>query len=193
MHASSAAGSRANTADALLSSQPKILRIAEEPELGGLDVAGAELARRQGGQRVDVGEHEARLVEGADEVLALGRIDAGLAADRGVDLRQQRGRHLHEAHAASHDACGEAGEIADNAAAERDHEIAALEAHLEQPLRQPRQHRKALGPLAGRHHLRLGAKAGGSQAGLEARELAGGCHVGIRDDAAPDAAQPTSR
>ena len=76
------------------------------------------------------------------------------------------------------------------ATAERDHEIAALEAHLEQALREARQHREALGPLTRRHHLSLGAKAGGSQASLEARELTGGCHVGIRDDAAPGAAQP---
>ena len=39
----------------------------------------------------------ARLVERADHVLAERVVDAGLAAHRGVDLRQQRGRHLHEA------------------------------------------------------------------------------------------------
>ena len=46
---------------------------------------------------VDVGQHQARLVKGADQVLALGRVDPGLAADRTVDLRQQRRRDLHEA------------------------------------------------------------------------------------------------
>ena len=66
------------------------------------------------------------------------------------------------------------GEIADHAAAQRDDEIAALEAHLEQPLAQPRQHREALRRLAGRHHLRLGVTAGGFQARLERREVAGG-------------------
>ena len=36
------------------------------------------------------------------QVLAVARIDAGLAADRGIDLRQQRRRHLHEIEAAPH-------------------------------------------------------------------------------------------
>lgn len=33
-------------------------------------------------------------VEGADEVLALGGVDAGLAAHRGIDHPDERGRHL---------------------------------------------------------------------------------------------------
>ena len=66
-------------------------------------------------------------MEDADQVLAVRGVDAGLAADGGIDLRQQRGRHLHEIHAAPHDAGGEAGEIADDAAAERDHHVAALQ------------------------------------------------------------------
>ena len=41
-----------------------------------------------------------RLVEGPDEVLARRGVDAGLPADRGVDHRQQRGRHVHHPHAA---------------------------------------------------------------------------------------------
>ena len=67
-------------------------------------------------------------MEGADQVLALRRIDAGLAADRGIDLRQQRRRHLHVIEPAPHARRGKAGEIADHAAAERDDEIAALDA-----------------------------------------------------------------
>ncbi len=66
-------------------------------------------------------------MEGADQVLAVGGVDAGLAADGGIDLREQRGRHLHEAHAAADDRGGKAGEVADDAAAERDDEIAALD------------------------------------------------------------------
>ena len=103
-------------------------------------------------------------MEGADEVLALGRVDAGLAADGGVDLRQQRGRDLHEAHAATHDAGGEAGEIADHAAAERDHEIAALEPHLEQALRQRAPARRSSWSPRRAPGLRAGAQPGGLQA-----------------------------
>ena len=70
-------------------------------------------------------------MEGADEVLALRRVDAGLAADRGIDLRQQRGRDLHEVHAAASDRGGKAGEVADDAAAKREDDIAALELGIE--------------------------------------------------------------
>ena len=53
--------------------------------------------------------------------LPCGEVDRGLAADRGIDHRQQGGGQLHEAHAA-HPAGGrEAGEVADHAAAEREH------------------------------------------------------------------------
>ena len=87
-----------------------------------LGIAGAELARRQRVEQRGVGQHQRRLVEGADRFLPWRRVDAGLAADGGIDLRQQGGRHLHEVDAAPDDGRGEAGEIADHAAAERDHE-----------------------------------------------------------------------
>src|SRR5690606_23641527 len=85
-------------------------------------------------------EDEARLVEGAEQVLAVRRIDAGLAADRAVDLRQQRGRELDEIHAAPGNGGGEAGEVADHPAPEGKDDVAALEPggedrldHLAQP------------------------------------------------------------
>ena len=73
-------------------------------------------------------------MEDADQVLALRRVDAGLAADRAVDLGEQRRRDLHEAHAAAQDARGEAREVADHAAAEGDDNVAALETDLEKAL-----------------------------------------------------------
>src|SRR5262245_63794841 len=88
----------------------------------------------------------------ADQVLALACVDAGLAADRRIDLGEKRGRHLHHAHAAPEDACGEAGKIADDPAAERNDAIAPLEAELEQPLAQSVEHRKALACFAWPHH-----------------------------------------
>ena len=66
------------------------------------------------------------------------RVDAGLAADRGIDLRQERGRDLHEVHAAPRDRRGKAGEVADHAAAEREDDVAALELGREQSPRRPR-------------------------------------------------------
>ncbi len=110
------------------SSQAKNAGVAEQAVFGDLGIAGAEFARRQRVEQRRVGDHQDRLMKGADQVLAVPRIDAGLAADRGVDLRQQRRRHLHEIDAAAHARRGEAGEIADDAAAERNREIAALDA-----------------------------------------------------------------
>src|SRR5712691_6439727 len=57
-------------------------RITDETIFDDLGIAGAELARRQGVEQRGVGNHQDRLVEGADEVLAVARIDRGLAADR---------------------------------------------------------------------------------------------------------------
>ena len=118
---------------------------------------------------VGVGQHQARLMEGADQVLALRRVDAGLAADGGVDLRQQRGRHLHEGHAAAHDAGGEARQIADHAAAERDHADRGARAPSREAFAQPGQGREALRRLAGWEDLR---------AGVEARACAGSPRAG---------------
>ena len=77
--------------------------IAEQAELRDLRIAGAEVARGQRVEQRGIGDHQDRLVERADQVLAMARIDRGLAADRGVDLRQQRGRHLHHVEPAAQD------------------------------------------------------------------------------------------
>ena len=61
-------------------------------------LAAARRYSRGGSVASDLGvaQHGARLPERADEVLALGQVDAGLAADGGVDLAEQRGRRLHD-------------------------------------------------------------------------------------------------
>ena len=82
--------------------------VAEKAVFHHLAIARQEVAVGQGVQHVDVGQHQAGLVEGADQVLALGGVDPGLAADRTVDLRQKRGRQLHEAHAPAQDGGGKA-------------------------------------------------------------------------------------
>ena len=74
--------------------------VADQAVFGHLGVAGAELARAQRVEDAGVGEHQRRLVEGADQVLAERRIDRRLAADAGIDLGEQGRRDLHEAHAA---------------------------------------------------------------------------------------------
>ena len=84
----------------------------------------------------------------AEQILAVRRIDSGLAADRGIDLRQQRGRHLHEIDAAAQDRRGKAREVADHAAAERDHQIVALDLRRDQRFADLFKSGIALGALA---------------------------------------------
>ena len=80
------------------------------------------------GERRRVGEHGRGLVVGADVVLALRQVDAGLAAVGGVDLGDQRGRHLHDRHPALVDGGAEARHVPHHAAAERDHVVVVAHA-----------------------------------------------------------------
>lgn len=107
------------------SSQKKI-RLVDQAVFHHFGVAGAEFARTERIEHRRIRQHQIRLVEDANEVLAVAGVDAGLAADGGIDLRQKRGRYLHETYAAADDTGRKTGEIADHAAAERDHRIIAL-------------------------------------------------------------------
>ena len=109
--------------------------VAEHAIFRDFGISGAELARRQRVERRRIGDHQHRLMKRAEQVLALRRVDAGLAADRGIDLGQKRSRHLHEIDAAAQDRRRKAGEIADHPAAERNHQIVALDLRRDQRLR----------------------------------------------------------
>ncbi len=108
--------------------------VADQAGLGDFGVSRLQLTRRQGGEGAGVGEDHFRLVEGADQILAVACVDAGLAADRGIDLGQQGGRNLHEGQAAQGGGGGKPGQVADHAAAEGDDGGAALDAKREQPV-----------------------------------------------------------
>ena len=82
------AGPPANTSRQLASSHSKKCSVAKQPVFHHLGVAGAEFALRQRIEQRGVGDHQDRLIERADQVLALAGVDRGLAADRGIDLRQ---------------------------------------------------------------------------------------------------------
>src|SRR5262249_60297120 len=88
--------------------------------LDDLRETGDELATRQRRQRIDVGKDEARLVERADQVLASRVVDARLAADGSIHLRQQRGGEVDDRQATQQRGRGEAAEVTDDAATERD-------------------------------------------------------------------------
>ena len=73
----------------------------------------------------------------------------GLSADGGIDLGEQGGRHLDQAHPAPDDAGGEPGEVADDPAAERDDEVAAFEAGGEELAAEGFEAREGFGGFAG--------------------------------------------
>jgi hypothetical protein len=155
--------------------------VVDEAVLGDLRVAGPDLAHRQGVEERGVGDHQARLMEGAHEVLAVGGVDPGLAADRGIDLGEQGGRDLHEAHAAADHRGREAGEVPDHAAPERDHEVAALDPGRQDRVADLREAGVALGRLARRHGHDSGPQAGVAERLREACRVER-AHVLVRHD-----------
>ena len=81
-----AAGSPARTAALCCVEEVEEGAVADDAGFDGLLQAGAEFGGGEGGEEVDVGEDGERVVEAADEVLAGGEVDAGLAAEGAVDL-----------------------------------------------------------------------------------------------------------
>ena len=81
-------------------------------------------------ERGDIGRDCDRLVERTDQVLPLGKVHRGLAADCRVDLREQRGRCLHHRDAAVIDGGREPRGVADDAATERDDCVTAQQPSL---------------------------------------------------------------
>ena len=123
-------------------------------------------------------------MEGPDEVLALGGVDPRLAADCRVDHPEERGRHLHDPHAAQPGGRDEAREVGGRPASEADDGVAAREAGLSEQCPAARRHGRRLRCLGVRrlqsHHL----EAGGLQAGaLAASDLREGRWVEQRDPA----------
>jgi hypothetical protein len=109
-------------------------RVGDEAALDDLAHAGHQVGARQRPQQRQVAEHPGRLVEGTDEVLARSRVDAGLATHGGVDHRQQRGRHVHDRHAAQPAGGHPATEVGGGATAEGHHGVGAREAGLAEGL-----------------------------------------------------------
>jgi hypothetical protein len=129
--------------------------IGDERRLHDLREAGPQLAVRQRRERVRVGDHRRRLVEGADQVLAARVVHPGLAADRGVDHREQRRRQLHDRDAALVRGCRESRDVADHAAAEREHHAVPVEARGDQRVDDDRDVAEGLLLLAAGQHAGL--------------------------------------
>ena len=96
-------------------------RVGDHAVLHDLRDAGGEFACRQGAQHADIRHHRARLMERADQVLAIGMVHGRFATDRRIHQGQQRGRNLHQADAALVGRRGESRHVADHAAAEGHH------------------------------------------------------------------------
>ena len=87
---------------------------------------GAELAAGECVHERRIHRHQSRLMKRANQILALRMIDADFAADRAVDLREQRRWHVDERDAAEICGRGEAGHVADDAAADRNEDGASI-------------------------------------------------------------------
>ena len=122
--------------------------VGDHAVLDHLVETGPELAAGQGAQHVRVGEDRERLVERADQVLAERMVDADLAADGTVDLREQRSRHVRQGDAPQVGRRRETHHVADHAAADGDDGDAALGRHADQGVVDPGDGLGVLGALA---------------------------------------------
>ena len=100
--------------------------IADQAVFDHFGEAGGELARCKRAQRRSIDDHGPGLVEGTDHVLAQRVVDAGLAADGGVHLGQQGGRHLDEIDTTLVAGRREAGHVTDHATTQCDDGGAAI-------------------------------------------------------------------
>ncbi len=121
-------------------------------------------------------------MERADQVFSKWRIDAGLAADGGINLREQSRRRLDEADTAAQARRGEAREVADDAAAQGHDQIAALDSLRQQAVANAGEFRIALRGFARRHRDDPAAQAGRFQARLHPFAVESG-HGLVGDDA----------
>jgi hypothetical protein len=104
--------------------------VANDASFDAFEEACAKFAVGESLEDVDVGEDRARVVKAADEIFSGGKVDAGFAADGGVDLGEEGGRDLDVVDTAHVDGGEEAGEVADDAASEGDEEGGAVGAGL---------------------------------------------------------------
>ena len=125
-------------------------RIIDQAVFQDFRIARLHFPHRQCREEFGIGDHEHRLVEGADQILAARRIHGCLSAYGGIDLRQQCRRHLYKTHAALHQAGGKAAHVADDAAAERDQHVAPVGAAPQQPVEHMAELREGLRLLARR-------------------------------------------
>jgi len=99
---------------------------ADDTALEDFVEAGAVFALGEGAEDFGVDQDGEGLVEAADEVFAGEEIDAGFAANGGVDLAEEGGGDLEDGDAAEEDGGEETGDVGNDAAAEADDEAGAV-------------------------------------------------------------------
>jgi hypothetical protein len=120
-------------------------------------------------------------MECADQIFGPRMVDGSLAAQRRVDLRDHRGRNLHQRYAAHVSRGGEAGQIADHAAADREDGAAPIQFRADDRIIDPLQRGERFALLASRDLQGPRGKArrlerGGHALAIERR------NVGVGDD-----------
>ena len=166
-----------------LREQPGIVNDAVFDDFGE---TGAKLAFGQSAQGIEIAQHQTRLVKRAHEIFTGLQIDADLAADGAVHLRQQRRRHLHKRDAAQIRRGDEPGQIADHAAAERDDEGFAFEPVRREQVVAGLNGFQTFGRFTRRNHNQRRRKACRGE-GIESRLGKPSADVGVGDDGAPRA------
>jgi hypothetical protein len=123
-------------------------RIGDEPGLDDLGKPGHIVGARNRLQHGQISDHSGRLVERADQVLPLGDVDRGLAADRRVHHAEQRGGNVHDRDAAQPGRGDEPGQVGRRAAADRDQRVGPSEPVLGECRPAPAGNRQPLGWFA---------------------------------------------
>ena len=123
----------------------------------------------------------------AREIFSRGEIDAGFAADRTVDHREQRRWHLEKIDAAQIARRGKSADVADHAAANREERAVAIEFLRREKIEHAPEPRERLRPLArlDREHRRIA-----EHRAQPARVLACEIRVGQHRDLAPGGREP---
>jgi hypothetical protein len=128
-------------------------RVGDEAGLDHFGQPADVVLARQGLERDQVGEHAGRRVERADQVLALGDVDRGLPAHRGVGHAEQRGRDQDGGDTAEPGRGDEASQVGGRSPADADHAVRPGYAVLGQPGPEPGRDVDGLGRLAVWHRF----------------------------------------
>ena len=108
-----------------------------------------------------------RLVERANQVLAERVVDTDLPANRAVHLGEERGRHVHQRDAAQVARRRETGQIANDAAAERNERRRTIRVGTDERVVDPRHGRELFEPFAVGNDDRLGISGSGKPLAVE--------------------------